>query len=565
MGSRGDGGPDAFGYRWVDSDAPGGPAFAWDEIAATGTRVFGGADDSVATVALPFPFTFYGHSYQSVNVCTNGFLSFESRDSTFANTDLPASEPGVPRALVAPFWSDFDLRPARGIGRVYAHYDGSKFIVEWKDVVHFSGAGPYTFQVVLWPSGMIEYQYLSLGTLTTIGTVGIQDPTGSVGLSVAYNAPYLHTDLRVRFTYQEDWLRLDRTSGTTPPGSVDTLRVRFDSRGHRDGEYAGELRIASNDVEQPLLVVPCALHVGLQTEPAEAQPGAVAAVSQAPRVRFLLKPGREGEGVRVSSLRIAGSPVPTSSDPRHEPDGRLSVEFRAVDLLALQPAVAGPTWQVSGEYESSGWFEAAAVLDVHLPALSGGPLPAFGSPEPPPRLRVGEPFELRWEPAAGGADDYVVSFSPDGGMRWSELGHPVVPSFALTPPEASDAAMVEVVARRGDAVLGTWLSSAFTVEPGAIPPPVPSRFAFVRTGEHPARGGATLELSLPVASEVDVQVYDMRGARVRTLAKGQAAAGRMPVIWDGRDGSGHRVAAGIYLVRALAAGNSAVVRIALLR
>jgi hypothetical protein len=243
----------------------------------------------------------------------------------------------------------------------------------------------------------------------------------------------------------------------------------------------------------------------------------------------------------------------------------LSVEFRAVDLLALQPAVAGPTWQVSGEYESSGWFEAAAVLDVHLPTLSGGPLPAFGSPDPPPLLREGEPFELQWEPPATGADDYAVSYSTDGGLRWNTLGHPVAPRFTLVPPEASEAAMVEVVARRGDAVLGTWLSSAFTVEPGVSPPPVPSQFAFVRTGEHPARGGATLELSLPVASDIEVEVYDMRGARTRTLAKGQAAAGRLPVIWDGRDGSGHRVPAGIYLVRALAAGNSAVVRIALLR
>jgi hypothetical protein len=114
-------------------------------------------------------------------------------------------------------------------------------------------------------------------------------------------------------------------------------------------------------------------------------------------------------------------------------------------------------------------------------------------------------------------------------------------------------------------VLGTWLSSSFSVEPGVGPPPLPSSFALVRTGEHPARGGATLELSLPVASDIDVQVFDMRGARVRTLAKGQAAAGRLPIPWDGRDGSGHRVPAGIYLVRALAAGNSAVVRIALLR
>ncbi len=565
QGTLGDGGPDAFGYRWVDSDASGGPAFAWEEIAATGTRVFGGADDTVATVVLPFPFTFYGRAYNSVNVCTNGFLSFESRDSSFANTDLPNDQPGVPRALIAPFWSDFDLRPARGNGRVYAHHDGSKFIVEWKDIVHFSGAAPYTFQVLLWPSGMIEYQYLSLGSLTTTGTVGIQDASGAVGLPVAYNAPYVHTGLRVRFTFQEDWLRLERASGSTPPGGVDTLKVTFDSRGHRDGDYAGEVRISSNDVEQPLLIVPCAMHVGLQTKGAEAQPGVVAAVSLSPNVRFLLVPAREGESVRTESLRLEGLSLVAASDPHHEPDGRLSVEFRAVDLLALLPKGAGPEVVLSGEYETSGWFEAAATLDVHAPALSGGPLPSFGSGDALPVLHVGESLDLQWQPPSGGADDYVVSYSSDGGTRWSELGHPVLPRFTLVPPEASGTAMVEVVARRGDAVLGAWLTSAFIVEPGVIPPPIPSRFAFVRTGAHPARGGATLELSLPAPADVDVEVYDMRGARVRTLARGRMPAGRLPVPWDGRDASGRPAPAGIYLVRALAAGNSAVVRIAFLR
>src|SRR5262249_22781327 len=90
VAALGDGGPDAFGYRWTDSDSPSGPVYGWQEIADEGTRLFGGADDSTTRIALPFRFSFYGRSYDSVYVCTNGFLSFEGRDSSFVNVDLPS-------------------------------------------------------------------------------------------------------------------------------------------------------------------------------------------------------------------------------------------------------------------------------------------------------------------------------------------------------------------------------------------------------------------------------------------------------------------------------------------
>jgi subtilisin family serine protease len=562
-GALGDGGPDAFGYRWVDSDDPRGPVFAWEEIEGVGTRLFGSADDSSTTLALPFPFPFYGAVYREVFVCTNGFVSFAGRDSALVHTDLPSDAPGVPRAMVAPFWSDLDLRTARGAGRAYAHFDGSKLIVEWRDAIHFSGVGPYSFQLMLWPSGMMEFQYLAVGPAGIGATTGLQDASGTVGLRMAFNAPYARAGLRVRVTAQEDWLTLDRGSGITPPGGTDTLKVRFDARPGPDGDYLGEVRLASNDVELPLLVVPCAMHVGLVSGTAEAQPGEVAAISRQPLVRFLLASPAPGDALRPGSLRVAGSPIAEASEPVPAPDGRIDVTVRAVDLLERLPGGAGPGFAVSGEFGAGGWFEQQADLSLRPPAMVAGPLPAFGSSEPPPPVRTGEPVALNWAPPAAGADDYAVAWSADGGTRWSELDHVSGTAFAAALPETSSRALLEIVARSGDAVTGTWLSAPFVVTPGEAP--APTRLALRRAGANPARGDVRLELWLPVGGEVRVDVFDLSGARVRTLARGTLPPGRHPLAWDGRREGGETAPPGLYLARARAPGGEATVRFALLR
>jgi hypothetical protein len=59
--TEGQGGPDGFGYRWLDRDEPGGPAFAGEDITGTGTLLeLSGDDASSAPVALGFDVPFYG-------------------------------------------------------------------------------------------------------------------------------------------------------------------------------------------------------------------------------------------------------------------------------------------------------------------------------------------------------------------------------------------------------------------------------------------------------------------------------------------------------------------------
>jgi hypothetical protein len=71
---------------------------------------------------------------------------------------------------------------------------------------------------------------------------------------------------------------------------------------------------------------------------------------------------------------------------------------------------------------------------------------------------------------------------------------------------------------------------------------------------NPARTGATLAFVLPAAGDVALTLHDVHGRLVRTLARGVRAAGRHAVSWDGRDGAGHRVGAGVYFMRLSAAG-----------
>jgi len=65
---------------------------------------------------------------------------------------------------------------------------------------------------------------------------------------------------------------------------------------------------------------------------------------------------------------------------------------------------------------------------------------------------------------------------------------------------------------------------------------------------NPFRQSVALGFSLSQASPVELSVYSVDGSRVRTLMKGTQAAGNYQNQWDGRDDSGHLMAAGVYYV-----------------
>jgi len=66
---------------------------------------------------------------------------------------------------------------------------------------------------------------------------------------------------------------------------------------------------------------------------------------------------------------------------------------------------------------------------------------------------------------------------------------------------------------------------------------------------NPAQEGTEFRIGLPRATSIDFALYDLRGRKVRDLARGDLPAGEHLVPWDGRDRTGTRVPSGLYFYR----------------
>ena len=247
----GTGGPDAFGYQWIDSTEPGGPVYDWIEISGTGTSAitygvtgFYGDDNFSEPIEFGFDFPFYGIDRSYFHVDTNGeFLLAEStwynsypstgweNDGNLFNYSFPI--PGYIQmpALVAIYWDD--LHVDEGIGDIYFQTFGTApnryCVVEWYNVRFHAGTGgdpTLCFEVIFHENGEMIFQYQNVANdqVSTIphdygqsSTVAIQNDTGDIGLcylrEIVENNQYigiepygniLQNELAIRFFTGED-------------------------------------------------------------------------------------------------------------------------------------------------------------------------------------------------------------------------------------------------------------------------------------------------------------------------------------------------------------------------
>ncbi len=82
--------------------------------------------------------------------------------------------------------------------------------------------------------------------------------------------------------------------------------------------------------------------------------------------------------------------------------------------------------------------------------------------------------------------------------------------------------------------------------------PLPGQYSLDQNYPNPFNPATTISFTLPRASSVRLEIFNIIGQNVRVLADDYYAAGEHTIVWDGRSSSGKPVATGLYLYRLIA-------------
>ena len=78
---------------------------------------------------------------------------------------------------------------------------------------------------------------------------------------------------------------------------------------------------------------------------------------------------------------------------------------------------------------------------------------------------------------------------------------------------------------------------------------VPNRFELANNYPNPFNPSTTIPYSIAENVHTEIQIYDLRGAIIRTLVNKTLQPGQYKIIWDGKNDNSTLMASGLYLVK----------------
>ena len=190
-----------------------------------GTLLSVPADGGVATYTLPFSFSFFGVSYSSVIVSSQGYLQFAGPDDT--GGDTPSMAGLLANARIAPFWSNFNTAAATGDG-VFVSATATSVTFRWLAGL---SSNPVNVAVTLNSNGSFSFAY-GAGNANRAPVIGV-----SAGNGVLYALSTANGNATMANAAVETWTPhpgdagigalefLGNSADTTPPTVVSVTPI----------------------------------------------------------------------------------------------------------------------------------------------------------------------------------------------------------------------------------------------------------------------------------------------------------------------------------------------------
>jgi hypothetical protein len=563
------GGPDTYGYTWIDSNEPGGPTVSFIDISGYGTEVAGLGDDNVVgPFPIGFDFHYYWYDVSQFWVGSNGWMKF-STGGMLASAFPSIPNAGLPNDIICPFTADlyFDaVAPSRAY---YWSNNVDSCIISWNQVQGWlpaSSGGPsgsHTFEIILTAADSnITFQIAAQegSFYNNSATVGIENSTGQIGLQVMFNMlPAANT--AYLFDYPD----------------VVTYEVHDMSVGDvmNDGSK-GMFAETGDDVTVWCMVK----NSGNQNE--------------------------SGCPVIASILNLSGQVQWTET---HNLGAMLAGEEQEITFSTTWTATTAGTYQVNIEVDLTGDMNPGNdILDcelgvVGLPGILGyddgsseyawgwaGGNGGMGVRYVPPAYPVQIDQISFYYTGTTLLDHNLEIVDDDGGSGapgttiYTETIQPSIPTgwnyYAIDPPVliedgafylgliqtvesnsfAMDTSAIDPQSRQTWEFTGVWAPFRYeatyeymircridhysNVDPADLPV---TTYRLLENYPNPFNPSTTIMYSTTAPGMVTLKIFDVTGRLVNTLVQGNLPEGIHRIGWDGKDMSGKEVATGVYL------------------
>ncbi len=155
-----------------------------------GSPDFGTLDDGRwDNITLPFSFVFYGNTFNSINISTNGWVGMGSTNSTATGLNTTIPNASAPNNVIHAMTTDLTFAGVSNAAVLQYFEVGTapnrKFVIDYSAIKFFSGAATADVQIVLnETSNTIDIYTTSCTNTTANKAQGLENSTGTVAAVV---------------------------------------------------------------------------------------------------------------------------------------------------------------------------------------------------------------------------------------------------------------------------------------------------------------------------------------------------------------------------------------------